>query len=359
MKRLLSLLMIISILLLIPLVSGQGEDLKLEGEEFMISVDPSNLDQGVLEISGTFTPPDLGLIEQVTVTLDSNITEIRDGDPTGRYWHSNIYWAGAAGTSTKIFGRNDGPAKFTVELDPATHDPQTDTDITVPEGLALDARGDLVVTASMSGAVDGSRKDTARIYPEEYHLANITTGIQDQEVSAGKTLRYNITIKNSGNVDSDIVMEIPILQELESDDWNITLDITEFPDIIPGEERETHLTMVAPDIIPRSEIRILTMSVETLQIDPDTNDPESMNEISINLNLIRSDITPDPVDDDEPDDNVTDGDDDTGNYILGGVVGIVLVLTILGILIIVISRGRGGEGENDDISGSHESMFRI
>jgi hypothetical protein len=352
-------MIIMSILMLIPLVNGQGEDLELEDNEFMISVDPSDLDQGVLEISGTFTPPDLGLIEQVTVILDSNITEVRDGEPTGRYWHSNIYWAGAAGAATKVFGRNDGPTKFTVELDPATHDPQTDTDITVPWGIALDVWGDLVVKASMTGAVDGTITDSAKIYPEEYHLVNITTGTQDARVSAGTRLHYNITIMNSGNMDSDIVFEIPLLEELESEDWNITMDSTEFLEMAPGEKRETHLTMEAPDIIPRSEIRILTMMAETLQIDPDTNDPESSTEITINLNLERSDITPKPDDDPDPVNNTTDGDDNTGDYILGGVVGIVLVLTIIGILLVVIFRGRGGDGEEEEIVGSHEAMYRI
>jgi hypothetical protein len=361
MKRLLSFLAMVSLLLLIPFVNGQGEDMELEADDFLISVDPSDPDQGVLQISGTFTPPDLGLLEQVTVTLDSNITEVLDNKETGRYWASNIYWAGAAGTSTKIFGRNDGPEKFTIELNPEKHDPQTDKDITVPQGLSLDAWGDLVVTASMSGAMDRTLKDTARIYPEEYYLATISTGTKDRNITAGIILRYNVNITNAGNLDSDMVFEIPILQDLEDEGWNITMEETDYTDMKPGDFRETNLTMVAPNMIPRSELRILTMTVETLQIDPDTNDPASISEIRINLNFIRSDNTQNHDDDDDGSNmNDTDDDDGKGNYILGGVVGIVLVLSVLGFLIVVIFRGRGGEGEEEeDTTGTHESMFRI
>ena len=365
MRRALLLLSSILLVTAVPVTFADGASTEIGKDIYEISVDPTDEEQGKLIIEGTFTPPDdLGLLEQVTVRLESNITEYRDGDPTGRYWHSIIYFDEGPQTATSIFNRNDGPADFKVELDPQLHDPQTDLEIPVPAGLSIDVWGELEVTASMTGAREDTIKDRCEIFPEEYYLINLTTGSPTSEVEAGKILNYSLSLENGGNMPASVFVTVPILDELEAEGWNTSINRTEAGGLDPGDVKKIRLLMVAPDEIGRSETKYISINYETAE-KMESGDPFYSGELEITLDLKQSSVIQ-PGDDDTGDDDTEDqnGDTDDGGgteYLAGIIAAVVIIGGILAILLFFIIRGGGGDDEEEYDPGSEAraSMFRM
>ncbi len=346
----------------------------LEDDDYYISVDPSDPYQGYLEIQGEIDPGDLGTLETVTVALSVVIHELRSGEATGRNWQAEVtYDDSAVGTSSKVFKRGDGPESFTVLLDPAIYDPNTaDGTIPVPPGLSEDTEGRVIVTAEFNGVgvPSGDTTVQATIYPELYHLVNLSTPENDVSMEAGDRLIYSISLKNAGNMVETVYLEVPTLQELDDLDFETSLTEEKFTSVEPGQTVNSTLTIKAPLEIKRTDTIDLVIKSRTEALDPNTLEPASSQEIRIKVELIKSQIEkPDPTDDDD----TTDDDDDfepnpspgtdpiaTGGETNTWVVVIIVGFILVAILIIAIVFFRkGGGGEDDDISEAHDSTFRI
>lgn len=349
------LLMILSVIV-VSNVEGSEPCMQFEEDHHEISVDPSDPYQGVLEIEGSMTM-DLSIGETATITLVSNITEYDQGAPTGRYWSSIVYFAGAVENNVKVFSRFDNTADIVLELDPLNHNPGTDPDIPVPPGLSPDTEGRIVVTASCTGAYEGEISEEMTIYPMEYTLINLTTGTDPVEVTAGERLDYTLTIKNAGNLITSCYLEVPILPELAEDGWETTLDNESFIDLLPGEGRKPHLVLTAPDEIKRNSYEELEIILKTYEIDPDTGEPTLTRILLIQLDLIKSDRDG-PIDgDDEPADNSTAQSDEGTSSVVLVIAIIIAVGAVAGVLILMLVKNKGDDDEGGD--DDHSSLFRI
>ena len=363
MKRLIPLVLALSFISLVPLSDAQNPVIELEKDSYEISVDPTEDEQGVLLIKGTFDPPDdQGVL---SVNLESNITEYRDGEPTGRYWHSIVYFDDSQ-TANRIFSINKDSVHFSVEMDPELHDPQTDRDIPVPPGLSTDTWGELTVTATSSGAgYDGWVETDCLIYPEEFFLINLTSGTTSTEVEAGKILNYTLSMENGGNLPAYVQISIPLLVEFESEGWNTSVNRTEVPDLHPGDTEKIRLIMVAPDDIPRTETEYLSIDYRTAQ-EKENGDPAFSGSLEIEMRLKQSSIEDPTNGNGENGGNETngeaDGDDDgdASKYIIGILAAVMIIAGLLGILLFLMFRGGGGDDEEyDPGSEARASMFRM
>ncbi|MCU0799805.1 MAG: hypothetical protein MUC62_09075 [Candidatus Thermoplasmatota archaeon] len=344
-----------STLMLMEGADATSVSISLEDDEFTISVDPTDPEQGSLEVEGSVQVTVTNLLETVTVGLSVNISELKGGEPTGRYWLAVVtYGSGAIGQSTKVFKRNDAPAAFTVTIGPELYDPNTDTDIPVPPGLGLDVEGQMVVTAEYSGAIEGKRTSSARITPGSYHLVNLSTPDNDLELEAGDLMNRTLRVKNAGNNVEDIVIEADLVDELQSRGWNATISSSGKDGVEPGEELISIIHIKAPRKIEQDEVLTLFMGAYTKGTDTQSGEPLSSSELSVKLYLRRSSLPgPDDGDDDTDDDD--DKDERTDPWMAMLVVGLVIVVIVI-LVIILFKKGRGGDGDERD---PHSSMVRI
>lgn len=337
--------------LFLPEAKGASASLSLEDDEFYISVDPSDPEQGYLEIHGQVTGQFDRLTEALNVQLSVNITEEYDGEPTGRYWASEATFDDKTVTPEEtLLNYNQRSADFTVLLSPDLFDPEGG-DITVPPGLSPLTEGKMILTMSYTGTDEGSDVETATIFPDYYHLINLTTPTDPLEVKAGNKLNYTLRLKNAGNEPEDVVIEIPILEDLEADGWTTSLSIDRVLGMKPGEEVRPVLLLEAPKEIPYDSIVNLEISAYTLDVDPDTEEPLSSKELEIELRLQQSKVT-DPITDD--DDDIIDDDDitetpESSPYAVVAVIAILVILAFVVIILLFFRRGGGDEGSDEDL----------
>ncbi len=345
-----------STLLFLDGADATSVSISLEDDQFTISVDPTDPEQGSLEVDGSVQVTVTNLLETVTVELSVNITELKGGEPTGRYWLGiATYGSGAIGQSTKVFKRNDAPAAFTVTIGPELYDPNTDTDIPVPPGLGLDVEGQMVVTAEYSGSIEGKRTTSARIFPGSYDLVNLSTPDNDLELEAGDLMNRTLRVKNAGNNREDIVIEADLVDELQSRGWNATISSRGKDGVEPGEELVSIINIKAPRKIEQDEVLTLFMRAYTKGTDPQSGEPLSSSELTVKLYLRRSSL-PGPDDgDDDTDDDDDDKDERTDPWMAMLVVGLVIVVIVI-LVIILFKKGKGGDGDERD---PHASMVRI
>ena len=355
--------MIIVPVLLLTMLSagadGASVNVTLEDDEFTISVDPTDELQGYLEIAGEVDVSVTNILESISVTLSVDIMEKKAEEPTGRYWLGDASFdSGAVGGATKVFRKGDAPAPFKILISPELYDPATDEAIPVPAGLALDVEGALTLKAVYSGAEEGERTVQATIYPEPYHLLNLSTPTGALDVTAGHLLNYTLRVKNAGNLEENAVIEVPVLAELQEDGWETYIQSTGQNGLAPGEEFTSILELKAPNVIEEDITVALVLKAFTEEEDPGTSEPWSMSELSIELHLKESSVVVDDDDDtdtDDTDDDGTDGVVVSSPVVAAFVVGIVVAIIVV-LIIIFIKKGKGGNDGDED---PHSSMFRI
>jgi hypothetical protein len=374
---LLSILLVIGGFIMIQ-EEASAVEASLEEDEYYVSVDPSDDYQGYLEIKGEVDPGNLGIGQTMTITLTVDVHEIRNGEPTGRMWDASIEYddIGSPGGS-KIFNSRDGAEGFTVLLDPAINDPgNPEGKIPIPPGIGEETEGRVVVTASYSGVnvEEGEIKTQATIYPELYHLVNMTTPSSDVRLEASDRLTYTITIKNAGNLEETVNLEVPVLDDLEELGFETSLSDYRFTALLPGERRNSTLDIKAPLEIKRDDTMTILIHSYTEALDPDSLQPASENEISIKLDLVKSKIEkPQGGDDDDTSDDDDDGpggfepspspgidpvaaEEGSETWLVVVIIGFIVVAIII---IAVVFFRNGGGGEEEDISEAHDSTFRI
>lgn len=347
-----------------------GVEAALEDDTYYISVDPSDPDQGKLDVHGEIDPGQLGLGQTVSVSLSVEVHELKGGKATGRMWHAEVFYDDeAVGGSTKLFKRNDGPEPFTVRFDPSEYNPDLDEGIPVPPGLAEDVEGRMVVTATYTGTgvPSGETTVTAVIYPELYHLINLTTPTSPVSLEAGDRLIYSLSVKNAGNMEENVNIEIPLMEYLDDKGFETSLDTYRFTDLRPGDTFNSTLIIKAPLEIEEDEELELVISAYTDADDPETLEPASTSEITIDLTLKRSKIeipeTPTDTDTDSDNENPHNPTPGPGNDIPAEgmsnpvllIIGISVLAFILLLLAFFIFRRGGGDGGDDD----HSSLVRI
>ncbi len=369
-----SLLVILSLLTTIILMGDASAiEVTLESDEYFVSVNPDDPDQGKLEAHGEVDPGTLGFGDTLSVTLSVIVHEARDGQPTGRMWHAEIsYDDSTVNTGPKVFRRGDVPEPYTIVMDPATFDPARDDGIPVPPGLTDDFEGRIVITASYSGANNNGEKTIqARIYPELYHLINLSTPDDPVEIEAGDTLIYSLSIRNAGNIEESIDIEVPVLDDLEDIEFTTSLEMDFIELLEIGQTVSLNLTIKAPLEIKGDDLYHLIIMISTVAEDPQTLEPASSREIDIDLNLIRSEIVrPDPIPDDDDDDPLLDDDpfypgpgtdplmtnENTEPWMVILAIGFGVAI----ILVLALFFLRKGDGEDEDnMDDAHSSNFRI
>ncbi|MGA1848036.1 MAG: hypothetical protein ACMUHB_01725 [Thermoplasmatota archaeon] len=339
--------------LFVPDARGASASLSLEDDEFYISVDPSDDNQGYLEIQGEVSGDFERLADTLTVVLSVNITEEYDGDPTGRYWAAQASFDDEAVTPEETrLTYNQRSADFTVLISPDLYDPGSG-DIIVPGGLSPLVEGKMVLTMTYTGTSEGNDVETATIFPDYYHLINLTTFTDPVEVRAGNKLNYTLRLKNAGNEPDDVVIDIPILEELEADGWTTSLSIDSVLGMQPGEEVRPVLLLEAPKEIPFDTNVDLEIIAYTLDVNPDTEEPLSSKELNIELRLIQSKVTDPITDDDDNDDDIIDDDitdtPESSPYAVVAVIAILVILALVVIILLFVKRGGGDEGDDDDM----------
>jgi hypothetical protein len=249
---------------------------------------------------------------------------------------------------------NQRSADFTVLIGPDLYDPEGG-DIIVPPGLSPLIEGRMVLRMTYSGTSEGNDVETATIFPDYYHLINLTTPTDPLEVRAGNKINYTLRLKNAGNEPEDIVIEIPVLEDLADDGWTTSLSIDRVIGMEPGQEVRSILLLEAPREIPFDKNVNLEITAYTLDIDPDTNEPLSSRELEIELRLKQSKIT-DPItdDDDDTDDDIIDDDTITDTpesspYAIVAVIAILVILALVVIILLFVKRGGGDEGDEEDM----------
>jgi hypothetical protein len=371
-------LLLASVLCCMALIKNANAlEVDLEEDEYFVSVDPDDPDQGFLEVRGEVDPGDLGLGESLSVSLSVVVHEAKDGQPTGRTWHAEIsYDDSSIGTGAKIFRRGDGPESFTVTMDPSEFDPERDEGIPVPEGLTDDYEGRMIVTVTYTGtgAPSGDTTVQARIFPELYHLINLSTPDDPVEMEAGDRLIYSLSIKNAGNMEESVIIEVPVLEELELLDFQTELDTDFIELLMPGERISINLTIKAPLEITRDDSFRLLIRAYTVAEDPRTLEPASEKQIEIDLDIKKSKIEkPDPGtdDDDDQDDDDDDpfnpnpnpgtdpitSDENTEPWMVVLAIGFIVVIVL--VLALFFFRRGGDEEDDDQIEDAHASNFRI
>ena len=350
---------------------ADGAEATLDDDEYSISVDPEDPDRGILEIHGEFDP-DLEFGERIYVTLSSVVRELKDGKATGNIWYSEIEWDDSAlASAPRTFDSNDGAEAFTVYLDPERQGLDMGENEIYPIGLQLDFEGSLVVTATYEGfgTPDGTAEARATIYPEPYHLINLTTPNDPVTLEATDRLIYTLTVKNIGNLEEMVYIEIPLLDDLRDLDFDAELETDTFENMIPGQTLNSNLSIKAPREITKNYSFVLRITAYTLAEDPTTLEPASLKEIRIDLDLIKSKVqVPDVDTDDEPDDDDPQPDinpgkdpvfltDDTPGWLVVIILGFIILIVI--IIIFAIRRGGDGDEGNDDMDDAHSSMVRI
>jgi hypothetical protein len=345
-------------------VDGAHASIDMEDDEFYISVDPSDPDLGMLEITGTIDGNIPNIRDQLTVTISVNITEEHDGDPTGRFWAASAEFDDETVTleETRLTFNQDS-ADFTIFIDPNLADGQNG-DISVPTGISPLTVGELVLTLSYSGSESGEDIETATINPEYYHLINLTANTEPVPFKAGNMLNTSIRVKNSGNEVDSVTVEIPILEDLQDDGWIISLSEDRFIDMEPGQVERTFLVLYAPKEIFGDRDLDLKIQAYTDILDPDTIEPASSDELTIVLELKKSKSS-DPIivddDDDVVDDDVIDDDltvnPESSPYAVIGIIIFMAILAAIVIIVLFVKRGGGDDEEGDD--DMHASMVRI
>ena len=371
-----SLLLFASLLITIPLMDeAAAVEVTLNEDEFFVSVNPDDPDQGKLEGHGEVDPGTLNFGDTLSVSLSVIVHEARDGQPTGRTWHAEISYDDlTVNTGPKVFRRGDDPEPYTIKMDPATFDPARDDGIPVPPGLTDDFEGRIIVTASYSGATNnGDTTVQARIYPVLYHLVNLSTPDGPVEMEAGDRLIYSLSIKNAGNIDESISIEVPVLDDLEALGFETSLDMDFIELLEVGQRVSTNLTIKAPLEIKRDDFFHLIIKISTIADDPQTLEPASSREIDIDLNLIKSIIEkPDPIPNDDDDDDIPAIDDDpfypgpgtdplmTNENTEPWMVILAIGFGVAIILVLALFFLRKGGGEDEDsMNDAHSSNFRI
>ncbi|MGA1794121.1 MAG: hypothetical protein ACMUHM_09225 [Thermoplasmatota archaeon] len=359
--------LMIAILLVVLLqpspVNGASASIDVEEDDHYISVDPSDEDQGYLEIYGTVDGSQIGILDQLTVTLSVNITEEYDGEPTGRYWAASAEFEGETVTPEETrLTYNKDTVDFTIFIDPELSG-QGDGDIAVPPGISPLTEGKLVLKLAYSGASSGEDIERMTIIPDYYHLINLSTPTTPLEVKAGNRVNYTLRIKNAGNQMDSVTVEVPDLEDLESDGWTTSLSLTDIDDMEPGFEERSILLLTAPNDIPADRDLEIDIRVFTDELDPDTLEPVSSAELTLTLQLKKSKVQDPIVDDDDDDDNDTVIDDDTNiqatdsPYAIIGVTAAMAVIALI-VLIVLFSK-RGGGDDDEDEDDMHTSMVRI
>jgi hypothetical protein len=347
------LILIAPALFLMEGVDATSVSISLDEDDYTISVDPTDPEQGSLEVKGEVDVSVTNLIETVTVELSVNITELKRGEPTGRYWQAVVvYGSSTVGQSTKVFKRNDDPAVFTVTIGPELYDPNSDIDIPVPPGLGLDVEGKMVVTADYSGSIEGKRTVKATIFPEPYHLINLSTHEEDLELTAGGLMNRTLWIKNAGNNVEDVVLEVDLIEDLRARGWNASISSLGKDGMVPGEDLYPVINIKAPREIKMDEVLTMSMVARTKATFPDSEKPLSSSERSVRIYLRKSSL-PTPDDDDEDDSGV---DGERTDPLMALVVVALVIAVIVVLVILLFKKGRGGDGDERDL---HSSMFRI
>ncbi|MBN1389751.1 MAG: hypothetical protein JXA22_03805 [Candidatus Thermoplasmatota archaeon] len=359
MRKIWSVLLIITLMTLVLYqapAKGISASISVDEDEYQISVDPSDDDQGYLEIYGQVEGSQFTILDQLTVTLSVNVTEEHDGEPTGRFWAASAVFDDETVTPEEArLTYNRDSADFTIFISPELEG-QGEGDIAVPPGISPLTEGNLVLTMAYTGSSDGDDVQRMTIIPEYYHLINLSTPLTPIEVEAGNRLNYTLRIKNAGNEIDSVTLEIPVLYELGEEGWTTSIDLTDIDDMEPGDEVRATLLMQAPvEIIADRDLEVL-IRVFTNAIDPDTQEPESSNELTIILQLKRSKVEepviPDDDDDDEEPMVATDSP-----YAIIGVTAAMAVIALIVIIILFTKRGGGDEGDNSE--DMHSSMVRI
>ncbi|MGA1866587.1 MAG: hypothetical protein ACMUFK_03880, partial [Thermoplasmatota archaeon] len=166
------------IVLLDPVpADGASASIEVEEDEYYISVDPSDEDQGYIEIEGRIEGSQFAILDQLTVMLSVNISEEYDGEPTGRFWAASAEFDDETLTpeETRLTYNKDS-ADFTIFIDPELEG-RGNGDIAVPPGISPLTEGKLVLTMAYSGASSGNDVQRMTIIPEYYHLINLSTPI--------------------------------------------------------------------------------------------------------------------------------------------------------------------------------------
>jgi len=333
--------------LFVPEAKGASASLSLEDDEFYISVDPSDPEQGYLEINGQVKGEFDRLTEALNVQLSVNITEEYDGEPTGRYWACDATFDDETVTPEEtLLNYNQRSADFTVLLSPDLYDPEGG-DIIVPPGLSPLIEGKMVLTMSYTGTNEGNDVEIASIFPDYYHLINLTTPTDPIEVRAGNKLNYTLRLKNAGNEPEDVMIEIPVLEDLEADGWTTSLSIDRVLGMKPGEEVRPVLLLEAPKEISFDSNLDLKIRAYTLDINPDTEEPLSSKDLEIELRLIHSKVT-DPITDDDDDDDIVETPE-SSPYAVVAVIAILVILSLVVIILLFVKRGGGDEGDDEDL----------
>ena len=348
---------LMAIIALIPgNIDGASAKASLDGDEFWVSVDPSDPDQGVLVITGEVRPTITEVLEKLTVTLDSNITEMGPDGKTGNYWHSMASFDGAAASPTKVFKKGDGPASFTVEMDPTRTDPQTTRDIPVPAGISLLTWGKLVLTATYSGAAEGSSRSEARIYPEPFYLVNLSMSTRGQNISAGGILNFTFNVKNPSNQEEGVAIDMPLIPDLLEIGWNVSVTMGDITSLEPGEAMDVNVRIVAPDEIPYDDTLSFEVTARTIEADPDTLEPFSTSLSAFDLHMIRSKTDGGGGGGGGSEDGGQSGP--SSGEIAAGLAVLGLVGTSLVILLFALLRGKGG-GRDGARAEDHSAPVRM
>lgn len=356
----------------IPMDDVEGREVTLDDDEYYVSVDPDDPDQGVVSISGEIDPGDIGILDTVTVSLSVAIHELLDGAPTGRTWYGEVsYDDSTIGGSSNVFRRGDSPESFTISTDPATYDPARTDSIPIPPGLSDRCEGRVVLTASFAGGQDGEDTIQASIYPELYHLINLSTPDDPVEMEAGDRLIYSLNLKNSGNMVDSINVEVPVLDQLDELGFTTELQNDHFDDVQPGETVVSNMSIKAPLEIKRNDSYDIIISAYTDSEDPVTLEAASSRIIMIDLKLIRSKIdqtVPTDDDDDDPDDDEPyvpvpgqdpmTTDDEAEPWMVVVAIGFVIVIIVI-VAIVLFKKGGGGDDDDQEIDQAHQSMVRI
>jgi len=351
---------VLMVVLLRPLpANGASASLDVEENEYYISVDPSDDDRGTLEIDGTVDGSQIGLLDQLTVTLSVNITEEFDGEPTGRYWAASAKFAGETVTPEETrLTYNKNSADFTILISPELEG-QGAGDIAVPAGISPLTEGKLVLKLVYSGASSGDDIERMTIIPDYYHLINLSTPTTPLEVKAGNKVNYTLRIKNAGNLMDSVTVEIPELEDLGDAGWVTSLSLTRIDDMEPGDEVRSVLLMTAPNKIERDEDLEIEIRVFTDELDPDTLEPISSAELTLTLQLKISEVDGTVItdDDDDDDDNKTAVQSTDSPYAIIGVTAAMAVIALIVVIILFSKRGGGDDEEAED--DLHTSMVRI
>lgn len=332
-------------------------DISIEESSYTVSVDPTDPWMGVLTIKGEVSAKISGILETLTVTLSSNITEMGPSGATGQYWHSVVsFEGGPANTPSHIFRRGDPSKTFSVKLDPDLYDPQQTRDVPVPEGLPLDHWGDLVVTATYSGSSEGTSRAECRIEPEPFYLLNISMNTRSHEMRAGEILNYTAVIKNPSNMDAGVELSVPLLDQLSSSGWRINISIPDMSLLEPGSKAWARFILTAPDTIPQDNTLRFEVTASTTEIDPDSLEPEFIAVAGFDLILFTSSVKEGP---DENGDPANGEEKDPYDIVLVIVIMTVVAIAIIILVVILMSRKGGGEDGNSGDDKTYSAPVRM